>query len=73
MSQSEFIIDWKTGQLKYIGTERLFGLEIFNAIGQLVFTKANLGANESVYLNMPPQTIYVSSSKGSARSKVILR
>jgi hypothetical protein len=73
MSQSEFIIDWKTGQLKYIGTERLFGLEIFNAIGQLVFTKANLGANESVYLNMPPQTIYISSSKGNVRSKVVLR
>ncbi len=72
-STSEFLVDWKTGQLLYIGTERLFGLEIFNAIGQLVFTKANLGANESVHLNIPPQTIYVSSSKGNARSKVTLR
>ena len=72
-STSEFLVDWKTGLLVYIGTERLFGLEIFNAIGQLVFTKANLGANESVHLNIPPQTIYVSSSKGNARSKVVLR
>ena len=70
---NEFIVDWKTGQLKYTGTERLFGLEIFNDIGQLVFTKSSLGMNESVHLNIPPQTIYISSSKGKSRTKVVLR
>ena len=69
----DFIVDWKTGQLKYIGTERLFGLEIFNAVGQLVFTKSSLGMNESLHLNIPPQTIYISSSKGKSRTKVVLR
>ena len=72
-SSNEFIVDWKTGQLQYIGTERLFGLEIFNAVGQLVFTKSSLGMNESVHLNIPPQTIYISSSKGKSRTKVVLR
>jgi hypothetical protein len=72
-SSNEFIVDWKTGQLKYTGTERLFGLEIFNDIGQLVFTKSSLGMNESVHLNIPPQTIYISSSKGKSRTKVVLR
>lgn len=72
-SLNEFIVDWKTGQLKYTGTERLFGLEIFNDIGQLIFTKSNLGTNESVHLNIPPQTIYISSSKGKSRTKVVLR
>ena len=72
-SSNEFIVDWKTGQLKYTGTERLFGLEVFNDIGQLVFTKSNLGMNESVHLNIPPQTIYISSSKGKSRTKVVLR
>jgi hypothetical protein len=72
-SSSEFIVDWKTGQLKYIGTERLFGIEVFNTIGQLVFTKSSLGANESVHLSIPPQTVYISSSKGKARTRVVLR
>lgn len=72
-SSNEFIVDWKTAQLKYTGTERLFGIEIFNDIGQLVFTKSNLGMNESVHLNIPPQTIYISSSKGKSRTKVVLR
>lgn len=70
---AEFIVDWKTGQLKYVGNERLFSLEIFNAIGQLVFTTSSLGANESLHLNISPQPIYISSSKGNSRSKVILR
>ena len=72
-SFNEFIVDWKTGQLKYSGTERLFGLEVFNDIGQLIFTKSSLGMNESVHLNIPPQTIYISSSKGKSRTKVMLR
>ena len=59
--------------LKYMGTERLFGLEIFNDAGQLIFTKSSLGSNESVHLNIPPQTIYISSSKGKSRTKVVLR
>jgi hypothetical protein len=72
-SSNEFMVDWITGQLKYTGTERLFGLEIFNAVGQLVFTKSNLGMNESLHLNIPPQTIYISSSKGNSRSKIVIR
>jgi len=72
-SSNEFMVDWKTGLLKYTGTERLFGLEIFNAIGQLILKKSNLGTNESVNLNIPPQTIYISSSKGKSRTKVVLR
>jgi hypothetical protein len=72
-SSNEFIVDWKTGQLKYIGTERLFGLEIYNDLGQLIFTKSSIGANESVHLNVSPQTIYISSSKGSSRSKIVIR
>jgi hypothetical protein len=70
---NEFIVDWKTGQLKYTGTERLFGLEVFNDIGQLILTKSSLGVNESLHLNIPPQTIYISSSKGKSRTKVVLR
>jgi hypothetical protein len=73
IESTEFIVDWKTGQLKYIGTERLFGLEVFSAVGQLVFTKSSLGMNESLHLNIPPQTIYISSSKGKSRTKVVLR
>ena len=72
-SSNEFIVDWKTGQLQYIGTERLFGLEVFNEIGQLIFTKSSLGSNESIHLNINPQTIYISSSKGKSRTKVVLR
>jgi hypothetical protein len=72
-SSTEFIVDWKTGVLKYMGTERLFGLEIFNGAGQLIFTKSNLGADESVQLSIFPQTIYISSSKGNSRTKVVLR
>lgn len=72
-SDSEFIIDWKTGQLKYIGPERLFGIEVFNTIGQLVFTKSSLGANESVHLSIPPQAVYICSSKGKSRTRVVLR
>jgi hypothetical protein len=72
-SSSEFIVDWKTGQLKYIGTERLFGIEVFNTIGQLVFTKSSLGANESVHLSIPPQAVYICSSKGKSRTRVVLR
>jgi hypothetical protein len=72
-SSSEFIVDWKTGQLKYIGTERLFGIEVFNTIGQLVFAKSSLGANESVHLPIPPQAVYICSSKGKSRTRVVLR
>jgi hypothetical protein len=72
-SSNEFILDWKTGQLRYSGTERVFGLEIFNDIGQLILTKSSLGTNESLHLNIPPQTIYISSSKGKSRTKVVLR
>lgn len=72
-SSNEFIVDWQEGVLKYSGNEMLFDIEILNSIGQLIYTKSNLGTNESVHLNIPPQTIYVSSSKGNARSKVVLR
>jgi hypothetical protein len=72
-SSNDFIVDWKTGQLKYIGTERLFGLEIYNDLGQLILTKSNLGTNESVHLNIASQTIYIASSKGKSRTKVMLR
>jgi hypothetical protein len=73
MSQSEFIIDWKTGQLKYIGNERLFEVEVYDTIGQILFSKSNLGSNEIIHLNVAPQMIFISSSKGNSRSKVLLK
>jgi len=72
-SSLEFIVDWKTGQLSYSGTERLFGVEVYNNLGQLIFTKSSLGANEFVHLNVSPQPIYISSSKGNFRTKIILK
>lgn len=73
MSQSEFIIDWKAEQLKYIGNERLFEVKVYNTIGQLLISKASLGQNEILHLNGAPQMIFISSSKGNSRSKVLLR
>ena len=70
---TEFIIDWKEGVLNYMGTTLLFDIEIYNSIGQLIFTKSTLRANERISLNIPPQIIYISSSTGNSRSKVILR
>jgi hypothetical protein len=72
-SSVEFIVDWKDGILKYNGSELIFDIEIFNSIGQLIYTKSALGPNESIRLNMAPQTLYISSSKGKSRTKVVLR
>jgi hypothetical protein len=72
-SSSAFIIDWKVGQLKYTGSERLFQVEVFDAIGQLLATKSSLGSNEIIHLNVSPQMIFVSSSKGKSRTKVLIK
>lgn len=72
-SSLEFIVDWKTGQLSHSGTERLFGVEVYNNLGQLIFTTSSLGANEFVHLNVSPQPIYISSSKGNFRTRIILK
>jgi hypothetical protein len=72
-SSAEFIVDWKEGVLNYRGSELIFDIEIFNSIGQLIYTKSALGPNESIRFNMAPQTLYISSSKGNSRTKVVLR
>ena len=72
-SSNEFIIDWKEGVLNYMGTTLLFDIEIYNSIGQLIFTKSTLEANESIRLNVAPQMLFISSSKGNSRTKVVLR
>ena len=72
-SSNEFIIDWKEGVLNYTGTTLLFDIEIYNSIGQLIFTKSTLEANESIRLNVAPQMLFISSSKGNSRTKVMLR
>jgi hypothetical protein len=72
-SSNEFILDWKSGQLRYVGTERLSDVEIFNSTGQLLLSKPTWGKDEIVQLTISPQIIFISSSKGSFRSKVILR
>ncbi len=72
-SSNEFIIDWKEGVLNYTGTTLLFDIEIYNSIGQLIFTKSTLEANESIRLNVAPQMLFISSSKGNSRTKVVLR
>ena len=72
-SSNEFILDWKSGQLRYVGTERLSDVEIFNITGQLLVSKSTWGKDEIVQLTISTQVIFVSSSRGSFRSKVILR
>jgi hypothetical protein len=72
-SSLDFIVDWKTEQLKYTGSERLFEVEVFDAIGQLLATKSSLGSNEIIHLNVPPQMIFVSSSKGKSRTKILIK
>lgn len=72
-TSTEFVIDWKEGVLKYCGTDLIFDIEVFNGIGQLIFSKATLGGNESIRINVAPQTLYISSSRGKSRSKVVLR
>lgn len=72
-TSTEFIVDWKEGVLNYNGSELIFDIEIFNSIGQLIYSKSTLGANESIRLNVAPQTLYISSSKGNSRTKVVLR
>lgn len=72
-SSTEFIVDWKEEVLSYTGSERIFEIEIFNSIGQLIYSKSTLGAKESIRLNVAPQTLYISSSKGNSRTKVVLR
>ena len=73
ITQSEFIVDWKTGQLKYTGNDRLFEVEVFDSIGQLLASEASLGSNEIIQLNVSPQMIFISSSRGNSRSKIVLR
>lgn len=73
IESTEFIVDWKSGQLRYVGTERLSDVEIFNSTGQLLSSKSIWGKDEIIHLTISPQVIFVSSSKGSFRSKVILR
>ncbi len=70
---NEFVVDWKTGELTYTGTERLFGIEVYNDLGQLICTMATLGANEVMTLNVSAQTLYISSSRGNSRSKILIR
>jgi hypothetical protein len=73
IESTEFIVDWKSGQLRYVGTERLSDVEIFNSTGQLLVSKSTWGKDEIVQLTISTQVIFVSSSRGSFRSKVILR
>lgn len=72
-SSTDFIVDWKEGVLNYIGSELIFDIEIFNSIGQLIYSKSTLGANESIRLNVAPQMLFISSSKGNSRTKVVIR
>jgi hypothetical protein len=73
LASSEFSVDWKLGQLIYSGVDRLSDVEVLNATGQLLVAKSTWGKDEIVQLTISPQVIYVSSSKGSFRSKVILK
>jgi hypothetical protein len=72
-SHAEFIIDWKTEQLIYTGSERLFEVEVFDSIGQLLLSKSSLGSNEIIQLNVSPQMIFISSSTGNSRTKILLK
>jgi hypothetical protein len=72
-TSTEFIVDWKEGVLNYTGSELIFDIEIFSSIGQLIYSKSTLAAKESIRLNVAPQTLYISSSKGNSRTKVVLR
>jgi hypothetical protein len=71
--KTEFIADWKEGVLWYKGESLLVDIEIYNSIGQLIFMKSTLGQNESIDLDLAPQTLFISSSKGNSRTKVVLR
>jgi hypothetical protein len=73
VSNAEFIIDWKTEQLIYTGSERLFEVEVFDSIGQLLLSKSSLGSNEIIQLNVSPQMIFISSSTGNSRTKILLK
>jgi hypothetical protein len=73
VSHTEFIIDWKTGQLKYTGNDRLFEVEVFDSIGQLLASESSLGSNEIIQLNVSPQMIFISSSKGNSRTKILIK
>lgn len=72
-SSAQFMVDWKTNRLKYIGTECLFGLEVFNDLGQLLLSKNFFLPNEEILLNVSPQPLYVSSSNGKKRVKVVIQ
>jgi hypothetical protein len=72
VNDSDFIVDWKEGVLKYSGNEMLFDIEIFNSIGQLIYTKPTLRMNEIIHLNTAPQPLYISTSKGKSRTKIVL-
>lgn len=72
-TSTDFIVDWKERVLNYTGSELIFDIEIFSSIGQLIYSKSTLGANESIPLNVAPQTLFISSSKGNSRTKVVLR
>jgi hypothetical protein len=73
VSNAEFIIDWKTEQLIYTGSERLFEVEVFDSIGQLLLSKSSLGSNEIIQLNVSPQMIFISSSTGNSRTKILVK
>lgn len=70
---NEFVVDWKTSELTYTGTERLFGIEVYNDLGQLICTESTLGANEVMTLNVSAQPLYISSSRGNSRSRILIR
>ncbi len=72
-TSSDFIVDWKTGELRYTGSERMFDIEVYNAVGQLLLEKSSVGPNESVQLSISPQVIIVASAKGNFKTKVILK
>ncbi len=73
ITSTDFIVDWKEGVLYNSGSEMIFDVEVFNSIGQLICSKSVWGANEAIRLNVFEQTLYVTSSKGNSRTKVLLR
>jgi hypothetical protein len=70
---SVFFMDWKSKELTFVGTERLFDVEIFNALGQIIHRQTSIGPGEAVELDISLQIIYISTSKGSYRAKLILK
>jgi len=73
MFQSDFIVDWKTGELKYTGNGHLFEVQVFDTVGRTIASKSSLNTNEIIHLNIAPQMIFISSSRGNSRSKIVLK